>query len=182
MESVVRLFWPEISGREQSNGSRSCDRGSVSVSGSRDDLVGHAREHRDRREDSARVRASDHQGGTGSPGRSSFSRDLLVVLFPPHAGIRQYWRDFAALETWSRSEPHRAWWKTFLRDSGGTGFWHETYFLRGGVEAVFDDIPTPIGLMRFAPRRTAKGSMFTARHGPRPPTPRVSRTSPGLHP
>ncbi len=61
------------------------------------------------------------------------------------------------METWSRSEPHREWWKTFLRDSGGTGFWHETYFMRGGVEAVFDDIPTPIGLMRFAPRRTAKG-------------------------
>jgi len=88
---------------------------------------------------------------------------FLWSLFPPHGGIRQYWRDFAALETWSRSEPHREWWKTFLRDSGGTGFWHETYFMRGGVEAVFDDIPTPIGLMRFAPRRTAKGSMFTAR-------------------
>ena len=40
---------------------------------------------------------------------------------------------------------------------------HETYFMRGGVEAVFDDIPKPIGLMRFAPRRAAKGSMFTAR-------------------
>ena len=88
---------------------------------------------------------------------------FLWSLFPPHAGIRQYWRDFAALETWSRSEPHREWWKTFLRDSGGTGFWHESYFMRGGVEAVFDDIPTPIGLMRFAPRCAAKGSMFTAR-------------------
>ena len=28
---------------------------------------------------------------------------FLWSLFPPHAGIRQYWRDFAALETWSRS-------------------------------------------------------------------------------
>jgi hypothetical protein len=88
---------------------------------------------------------------------------FLWSLFPPHAGIRQYWRDFAALETWSRSAPHREWWKTFLRDSGGTGFWHETYFMRGGVEAIFDDISKPIGLMRFAPRRAAKGSMFTAR-------------------
>jgi len=88
---------------------------------------------------------------------------FLWSLFPPHVGIRQYWRDFAALETWSRTEPHRAWWKAFLRNSGGTGFWHETYFMRGGVEAVFDDIPKPIGLMRFAPRRAAKGGMFTAR-------------------
>jgi hypothetical protein len=88
---------------------------------------------------------------------------FLWSLFPPHVGMRQYWRDFAALETWSRTEPHRAWWKAFLRDSAGTGFWHETYFMRGGVEAVFDDIPKPIGLMRFAPRRAAKGGMFTAR-------------------
>ena len=88
---------------------------------------------------------------------------FLWSLFPPHAGIRQYWRDFEALEAWSRSEPHRAWWKDFLRDSGGTGFWHESYFMKGGVEAVFDDMPKPIGLLRFAPSRAAKGGMFTAR-------------------
>ncbi|MGA8615728.1 MAG: DUF4188 domain-containing protein [Xanthobacteraceae bacterium] len=88
---------------------------------------------------------------------------FLWSLFPLHAGIRQYWRDFEALEAWSRSEPHRAWWISFLRNSGGTGFWHETYFLRGGIEAVFDDMPKPIGLLRFAPRRAAKGGMFTAR-------------------
>ena len=46
--------------------------------------------------------------------------------------MRQYWRDFQSLEAWTRSEPHRVWWKNFLRNSGGTGFWHETYFLRGG--------------------------------------------------
>jgi hypothetical protein len=75
----------------------------------------------------------------------------------------QYWRDFEALEAWSRSEPHRAWWISFLRNSGGTGFWHETYFMRGGIEAVFDDMPKPIGLLRFAPHRAAKDGMFTAR-------------------
>ncbi|MGD0421764.1 MAG: DUF4188 domain-containing protein [Xanthobacteraceae bacterium] len=26
---------------------------------------------------------------------------FLWSLFPPHAGIRQYWRDFEALEAWS---------------------------------------------------------------------------------
>jgi hypothetical protein len=108
MESMIRLFWPEISGREQSNGGRSCDRGSVSVSGSRDDPVGHAREHRDRREDSARVRAPDHQGGTGSPGRSSFSRDLLVVPVPTarrHSSVLAGLRgigDLVSLRTASR--------------------------------------------------------------------------------
>lgn len=52
---------------------------------------------------------------------------FLFSLFPPHAGIRQYWQDFESLERWTRSDPHRTWWKNFLRDSEGTGFWHETY-------------------------------------------------------
>jgi hypothetical protein len=34
--------------------------------------------------------------------------DFLFSLFPPHAGMRQYWRDFESLERWTRSEPHRA--------------------------------------------------------------------------
>jgi fumigallin biosynthesis monooxygenase-like protein len=84
-------------------------------------------------------------------------------VLPPHAGIRQYWRDFDSLERWARSEPHRIWWKNFLRDTGGTGFWHETYFMRGGVEAVFDDVSRPLGLSGFAPVIPAKGSMFSSR-------------------
>lgn len=88
---------------------------------------------------------------------------FLWSLFPPHAGIRQYWRDFAALEAWARSDPHRAWWHQYLRDTGGTGFWHETYFMRGGVESVFDDIAQPIGLLRFGTRIAARGAMFSAR-------------------
>jgi Domain of unknown function (DUF4188) len=89
--------------------------------------------------------------------------NFLWTLKPVHAGIRQYWRDFDSLERWSRSEPHRQWWKNFLRDSGGTGFWHETYFRRGGVEAVYDDLSQPIGMLRFAPVTPAKGAMFGAR-------------------
>ncbi|HEY6292222.1 MAG TPA: DUF4188 domain-containing protein [Terriglobia bacterium] len=38
--------------------------------------------------------------------------------------------------------PHQDWWCDFLRDSGGTGFWHEAYFKRGGMEAVYDNIPS----------------------------------------
>ncbi|HMN57964.1 MAG TPA: DUF4188 domain-containing protein, partial [Ottowia sp.] len=59
--------------------------------------------------------------------------NFLFSLWPPHAGMRQYWRDFASLEAWTRSDPHRIWWKQFLHDSGGTGFWHESYLRRGGM-------------------------------------------------
>ena len=90
--------------------------------------------------------------------------NLIFSLFPLHAGMRQYWKDFASLEAWARSEPHREWWKGFLRDSGGTGFWHETYFIRGGFEAIYDDVPKPLGFLTFAPSRPASGSMFSARH------------------
>ncbi|HLG73031.1 MAG TPA: DUF4188 domain-containing protein [Chloroflexota bacterium] len=89
--------------------------------------------------------------------------NFLWSLRPVHAGMRQYWRDFDSLERWARSEPHRQWWQQFVRDSGSTGFWHETYFLRGGFEAVYDDMPAPYGMMRFAPLERAKGAMFSAR-------------------
>jgi hypothetical protein len=89
--------------------------------------------------------------------------DFIVSLFPVHAGMRQYWRDFDSLERWARSEPHRLWWQNFLEDSGGTGFWHETYFRRGGIEAIYDDMPAPIGMMKFAPLTPARGPMFSAR-------------------
>jgi len=89
--------------------------------------------------------------------------DLLFSLFPAHVGMRQYWRDFESLERWTRCAPHREWWKQFLRDSGGTGFWHETYSIRGGIQAIYDDMPRPIGLMTFAPLSPARGSVFSAR-------------------
>jgi hypothetical protein len=89
--------------------------------------------------------------------------DVIWSLFPPHLGMRQYWRDLDSLERWTRSEPHRMWWQGFLKDSGGTGFWHETYFM-GGVEAIYDDMAAPIGLARFAPAVPARGAMFSARH------------------
>lgn len=89
--------------------------------------------------------------------------NLIFSLFPPHLGMRQYWRDFESLEKWARSEPHREWWGKFLRDSGGTGFWHEAYFMRGGMEAVYDDVKKDLGMLLFAPQTPAKGPMFSAR-------------------
>src|SRR4051812_2147893 len=32
--------------------------------------------------------------------------NLVFSAFPPHAGMRQYWRDFDSLERWARSLPH----------------------------------------------------------------------------
>ena len=89
--------------------------------------------------------------------------DLIWSLIPPHTGMRQYWRDLDSLERWTRSEPHKLWWQQFLRDSGGTGFWHETYFMGGGFEAIYDDMKRATGMARFAPMRPARGAMFSAR-------------------
>ncbi|ORE89710.1 DUF4188 domain-containing protein [Aurantimonas sp. 22II-16-19i] len=80
-----------------------------------------------------------------------------------HLGIRQYWRDFESLEAFTRSEPHATWWREFLRDSGGTGFWHETYSASRGIEAVYVDMPGPVGLGRFAPERPPIGPFLSAR-------------------
>jgi len=88
---------------------------------------------------------------------------VVYSLFPPHVGMRQYWRDFASLESWARSEPHRSWWQRFLKDSGGTGFWHEAYFMRGGMEAVYDDMVKNTGFLCFAPVQPARGKMYSAR-------------------
>lgn len=89
--------------------------------------------------------------------------NFIFSLFPPHVGMRQYWRNFECLESWARSEPHRGWWQQFLRSSGGTGFWHEAYFLRGGMEAVYDDMVKDTGFLCFAPVTEARGAMFSAR-------------------
>jgi fumigallin biosynthesis monooxygenase-like protein len=84
--------------------------------------------------------------------------------FPPHFGMRQYWRDFDSLERWARSLPHQEWWKNFLRDTGGTGFWHEAYFMRGGMEAIYDTMAKPLGFSAFAPVEPARGPLFSARN------------------
>jgi hypothetical protein len=88
--------------------------------------------------------------------------NVTFSIFPMHVGMRQYWRDMESLLHWTRSEPHRQWWTTFLRDSGGTGFWHETYLRQGGMEGVYVDVPVPVGFMRFAPVIPARGPMFGA--------------------
>ena len=88
---------------------------------------------------------------------------IIYSLVPPHIGMRQYWRNFEALERWARSEPHRLWWQAFLKNSRQTGFWHEAYFMAGGMEAVYIDLPVDTGFLSFAPQKPARGAMFAAR-------------------
>jgi hypothetical protein len=102
------------------------------------------------------------RGVAAKPDGLLLHESFLMSLFPLHAGMRQYWRDFDSLERWTRSAPHREWWTKFLKDSGGTGFWHETYLKRGGIEAIYDDVPVPVGMMRFAPVKEARGPMFSS--------------------
>jgi len=88
---------------------------------------------------------------------------VIFSLFPLHVGMRQYWRDFDSLEAWARTVPHHKWWQDFVQNSGGTGFWHEAYFMRGGMEAIYDDVNAPLGFGHFAPVLPAEQSMFSAR-------------------
>lgn len=90
------------------------------------------------------------------------SDHLVYGLFPPHVGVRQYWEDLEALETWARKPPHADWWREYLADPGGTGFWHEAYMHDGTFEAIYDDLDQGVGLRAFAPTRPARGSLFTA--------------------
>jgi hypothetical protein len=106
----------------------------------------------------------DRAGANRPEGLLHFENNIIFSLFPFHLGMRWYWKDFESMERWARSEPHRIWWQEFLRSSGGTGFWHETYFMRGGMEAIYDDVNTPLpGFMAFAPSVPARGRMFSAR-------------------
>jgi Domain of unknown function (DUF4188) len=87
--------------------------------------------------------------------------NMIYSLFPPHVGMRQYWRDFESLERWTHADPHRTWWKQFLQDTGGTSFWHELYSVRGGFESVYIDVEKPIGFLRFANPVAAKAGLFS---------------------
>ena len=79
-----------------------------------------------------------------------------------HVGFRQYWRDLDSLEAFTRAMQHAAWWREFGRDTGGGGFWHESYRLRGGMEGIYLNMP-PIGFSRFAPSGMSEGPTRAAR-------------------
>jgi hypothetical protein len=115
-----------------------------------------------------------------------YENNIIFSLFPMHIGMRWYWKDFESMERWARSDVHRVWWQNYLKSSGGTGFWHETYFMRGGMEAIYDDMNLPpVGFQAFAPSLPARGPMFGARsrlhvEGTTPAQP-VGATEPELY-
>src|SRR2546430_880129 len=105
----------------------------------------------------------DKAGAARPEGLLHFENNIIFRLFPLHIGMRWYWKDFESMEQWTRSEPHRIWWQNFIRDSGGTGFWHEAYFMRGGMEGVYVDVNPPPG--GFKPLRAVgpfPGPSFSA--------------------
>lgn len=79
-----------------------------------------------------------------------------------HVGIRCYWRDLPSLEAFTRQAPHSVWWKSFLKNPNDCGFWHETYSSRGGMEAIYIDLPEGTGFGRFAPIRPPVGSYMSS--------------------
>jgi hypothetical protein len=99
---------------------------------------------------------------TPNPDGLLLHENLFYSLLPPHAGFRQYWRDFDSLERWARSGVHKQWWQNFLADPKGTGFWHETYARNREIESMYVNMPA-FGLGKFAPTVQARGSMFSAR-------------------
>ena len=78
-----------------------------------------------------------------------------------HPGFRQYWRDWESLEAFTRASPHKGWWADFARDPQG-GIWHETYRLRGGMEAIYSGTPA-IGFASCAPEGLPEGPFMSAR-------------------
>jgi hypothetical protein len=80
-----------------------------------------------------------------------------------HVGFRQYWRDLPSLEAFTRSALHSVWWRDFLKDPQGAGFWHEAYSARG-IEAVYVNLPGQrIGLGMFAPIAKPVGTLMSTR-------------------
>lgn len=100
-------------------------------------------------------------GRSRPKGLLHYENRIIYSLRPAHVGMRWYWSDIHCLEAWAKTEPHREWWRTFLEDSRGTGFWHETYHMRGGMEAVYVDMPQPVGLSAFMPMLPAHGTMMS---------------------
>jgi hypothetical protein len=74
----------------------------------------------------------------------------FFLLGPFHVGFRQYWRDLESLRAFTRAPRHAAWWAKLGKDTKGGGFWHETYCKKGGMEAIYIDMPR-IGFALFAP-------------------------------
>lgn len=91
-------------------------------------------------------------------------RHEFMFFGPLHVGMRQYWRDLESLEAFTRAQPHKAWWADFTRDPAGTGFWHEAYRMRGGMESIYLNMQGKIGFRAFAPELAPEGPFLSSRN------------------
>ncbi len=105
----------------------------------------------------------DRAGNARPDGLLYFENKIIYSLFPLNVGTRWYWRDMDSLTAWAKSEPHRAWWKEYMQDAHGVATWHESYHMRGGMEAIYMDTIKPTGFAAFLPMQEARGSM-ASRH------------------
>lgn len=88
---------------------------------------------------------------------------MLFSLFPFEIGMRQYWRNFEAMEAWSHQKPHHDWWEAFMKHPRGIGLWHEIYTQQHGIEGIYDHLTRPVGMSRFAPTQPPHGKRSSAR-------------------
>lgn len=103
----------------------------------------------------------DKAGATRPDGLLHYENRIIYQFFPFHVGMRWYWRDMESLTAWAKSEPHRQWWKDFTKDTHGVRIWHETYFMQGGMEAIYAESTKPVGFSAFLPMQEARGSLST---------------------
>lgn len=89
------------------------------------------------------------------------SRRMLIAW--NHVGIRQYWSDQDSLLAFTRQQPHAGWWRDFLSETQGSGFWHEACFAAGGMESVYINMPERTGFAAFAPVVAPVGPLMAAR-------------------
>ena len=105
----------------------------------------------------------DRSGASMPEGLLHYENNIIFKLLPLHVGMRWYWRDMPSLEAYAMSEPHRTWWKNYVKSAGGTGIWHEIYHMRGGMEAIYGDLEQAPGFGAFLPMQSARGTM-ASRH------------------
>jgi hypothetical protein len=104
------------------------------------------------------LRELDAQPDSGFLGRIASTRVIV-----------QYWRSFAHLESYARSQDQQHWpaWVAFNKrvgnSRGDVGIWHETYQVRAGeYETVYSGMP-PFGLGQVGKLVPASGKRESAR-------------------
>jgi hypothetical protein len=71
------------------------------------------------------------------------------AMTPEGPILIQYWRSYADLDSWARTQPHSSWWRWLLENAGDElGFYHEIYQART-AEAIYEHGTRPVGPALF---------------------------------